>query len=157
MTTATMTPIAMASPYARSSSGPTEMELPGGLGMDAVSQLTGTPPSGDDKGAFHAFVPMPFDGAVVGVPAGFVGGEPAFGRLVGVGCNVSVELVDLTCFGRPVTLRWREHRFRCPRTWVSAAVVDTRGPAELVASWHASNDAVIAYGAAFLAVLQAAP
>lgn len=28
-----------------------------------------------------------------------------------------VELVDLTCFGRPVTLRWRKHRFWCPRSW----------------------------------------
>ncbi|QGG94176.1 ISL3 family transposase [Actinomarinicola tropica] len=28
-----------------------------------------------------------------------------------------VELVDLTCFGRPVTLRWRKHRFCCPRRW----------------------------------------
>lgn len=28
-----------------------------------------------------------------------------------------VELVDLTCFGRPVTLRWRKHRFWCPRPW----------------------------------------
>jgi transposase len=28
-----------------------------------------------------------------------------------------VELVDLTCFGRPVTLRWRKHRLWCPRSW----------------------------------------
>ena len=28
-----------------------------------------------------------------------------------------VELADLTCFGRPVTLRWRKHRLRCPRSW----------------------------------------
>jgi len=28
-----------------------------------------------------------------------------------------VELVDLTCFGRPVTLRWRKHRWCCPRRW----------------------------------------
>ncbi len=28
-----------------------------------------------------------------------------------------VELVDLTCFGRPVTLRWRKHRLCCPRSW----------------------------------------
>lgn len=28
-----------------------------------------------------------------------------------------VELVDLTCFGRPVTLRCRKHRWRCPRSW----------------------------------------
>ena len=28
-----------------------------------------------------------------------------------------VELADLTCFGRPVTLRWRKHRFCCPRSW----------------------------------------
>jgi transposase len=28
-----------------------------------------------------------------------------------------VELADLTCFGRPVTLRWRKHRFCCPRVW----------------------------------------
>lgn len=28
-----------------------------------------------------------------------------------------VELVDLTCFGRPVTLRWRKHRWHCPRSW----------------------------------------
>lgn len=28
-----------------------------------------------------------------------------------------VELVDLTCFGRPVTLRWRKHRLWCPRKW----------------------------------------
>jgi transposase len=28
-----------------------------------------------------------------------------------------VEFADLTCFGRPVTLRWRKHRFVCPRRW----------------------------------------
>jgi hypothetical protein len=28
-----------------------------------------------------------------------------------------VELADLTCFWRPVTLRWRKHRFCCPRSW----------------------------------------
>jgi transposase len=28
-----------------------------------------------------------------------------------------VELVDLTCFGRPVTLRWRKHRWCCPQPW----------------------------------------
>jgi transposase len=28
-----------------------------------------------------------------------------------------VELVDLTCFGRPVTLRWRKHRLCCPQSW----------------------------------------
>lgn len=28
-----------------------------------------------------------------------------------------VDLVDLTCFGRPVTLRWRKHRLWCPRPW----------------------------------------
>jgi transposase len=28
-----------------------------------------------------------------------------------------VELVDLTCFGRPVTLRWKKHRLWCPRPW----------------------------------------
>ena len=28
-----------------------------------------------------------------------------------------VELVDLTCFGRPVTMRWRKHRLWCPRSW----------------------------------------
>jgi len=28
-----------------------------------------------------------------------------------------VVLVDLTCFGRPVTLRWRKHRWCCPRPW----------------------------------------
>lgn len=28
-----------------------------------------------------------------------------------------VELADLTCFGRPVRLRWRKHRLRCPRSW----------------------------------------
>jgi len=28
-----------------------------------------------------------------------------------------VELADLTCFGRPVVLRWRKHRLRCPRPW----------------------------------------
>lgn len=28
-----------------------------------------------------------------------------------------VELVDLTCFGRPVVLRWRRHWFWCPRSW----------------------------------------
>ena len=31
-------------------------------------------------------------------------------------CSV-VELTDLTCFGRPVTLRWRKHRLWCPRPW----------------------------------------
>ena len=28
-----------------------------------------------------------------------------------------VELVDLTCFGRPVNLLWRKHRLWCPRSW----------------------------------------
>ncbi len=28
-----------------------------------------------------------------------------------------VELVDLTGFGRPVTLRWRKYRLWCPRPW----------------------------------------
>ena len=28
-----------------------------------------------------------------------------------------VELVDLTCFGRPVRLVWRKRRWRCPHTW----------------------------------------
>jgi len=28
-----------------------------------------------------------------------------------------VELVDLTCFGRPVRLRWRKHRWWCPKPW----------------------------------------
>lgn len=93
-----------------------------------------------------------------------------------------VELVDLTCFGRPVTLRWRKHRFVCPRSWcrvgswthedsriaaprlsvtdragrwatlqvgrAGRAVSDVAG--ELGASWHAINDAVIAYGQALL-------
>ena len=27
----------------------------------------------------------------------------------------TVELVDLTCFGRAVTLRWRKHRWCCPQ------------------------------------------
>ena len=34
----------------------------------------------------------------------------------------TVELVDLTCFGRPVTLRWRKHRFWCPRSWCPQTV-----------------------------------
>ena len=94
----------------------------------------------------------------------------------------TVELVDLTCFGRPVTLRWRKHRFWCPRSWcpqrswthedprIAAprlSVTDRAGrwatlqvggggravsdvAAELGASWHAINDAVIAYGQALL-------
>jgi transposase len=28
-----------------------------------------------------------------------------------------VALVDLTCFGRPVTLRWKKHRLWCPWKW----------------------------------------
>lgn len=28
-----------------------------------------------------------------------------------------VELVDLTCFGGPVTLRWKKHRLWCPWKW----------------------------------------
>ncbi len=28
-----------------------------------------------------------------------------------------VELVNLTCFGRQVTMRWRKHRLWCPRRW----------------------------------------
>ncbi len=28
-----------------------------------------------------------------------------------------VELVDLTCFGRPVMLGWCKHRLWCPRPW----------------------------------------
>lgn len=93
-----------------------------------------------------------------------------------------VELVDLTCFGRPVTLRWRKHRLWCPRPscphgswthedpriaasrlsvtdragrWATVqvgrngrAVSDVAG--ELGASWHAINDAVMAYGQALL-------
>ncbi|MGZ4708107.1 MAG: ISL3 family transposase [Acidimicrobiales bacterium] len=93
-----------------------------------------------------------------------------------------VELVDLTCFGRPVTLRWRKHRLSCPTKWcrqrswthedpriaaprlsvtgragrwatlqvgrAGRAVSDVAG--ELGASWHAINDAVIAYGQALL-------
>ena len=93
-----------------------------------------------------------------------------------------VELADLTCFGRPVALRWRKHRFCCPRSWcrvgswihedpriaaprssvtdragrwatlqvgrAGRAVSDVAG--ELVADWHAINDAVIAYGQALL-------
>jgi transposase len=62
--------------------------------------------------------------------------EPLFGRLevtvesrvataVCPGCGERawvkdrpvVELADLTCFGRPVMLRWRKHRFWCPRPW----------------------------------------
>lgn len=93
-----------------------------------------------------------------------------------------VELVDLTCFGRPVVLRWRKHRLWCPRRWcrqgswthedprIAAprlSVTDRAGrwatlqvgrngravsdvASELGASWHAINDAVVAYGQALL-------
>jgi hypothetical protein len=35
-----------------------------------------------------------------------------------------VALVDLTCFGRPVTLRWRKHRCVLPTIVVPAGFVD---------------------------------
>jgi transposase len=93
-----------------------------------------------------------------------------------------VELVDLTCFGRAVTLRWRKHRWCCPQpactvgSWTHEdpriaaprlSVTDRAGrwateqvgrrgravsdvAAELGATWHAINDAVLAYGTALL-------
>jgi transposase len=93
-----------------------------------------------------------------------------------------VELVDLTCFGRAVTLRWRKHRWCCPQaactvgSWTHEdpriaaprlSVTDRAGrwateqvgrrgravsdvAAELGATWHAINDAVLAYGQALL-------
>lgn len=51
--------------------------------------------------------------------------ESAIARLVCPGCGGRawvkdrpiVELADLACFGRQVVLRWRKHRFCCPRSW----------------------------------------
>ena len=42
---------------------------------------------------------------------------PGCGERAWVKDRPIVELVDLTCFGRPVTLRWRKHRLCCPRSW----------------------------------------
>lgn len=42
---------------------------------------------------------------------------PGCGRGAWVKDRPVVELVDLTCFGRPVVLRWRKHRWCCPRSW----------------------------------------
>ena len=42
---------------------------------------------------------------------------PGCGQRAWVKDRPVVELVDLTCFGRPVTLRWRKHRWCCPRAW----------------------------------------
>ncbi len=44
-------------------------------------------------------------------------GCPNCGERAWVKDRPVVELVDLTCFGRPVTLRWRKHRLWCPRRW----------------------------------------
>jgi transposase len=40
---------------------------------------------------------------------------PGCGERAWVKDRPVVELVDLTCFGRPVMLRWRKHRWCCPR------------------------------------------
>ena len=42
---------------------------------------------------------------------------PGCGERVWIKDRPVVELVDLTCFGRPVVLRWRKHRWCCPRHW----------------------------------------
>jgi transposase len=42
---------------------------------------------------------------------------PGCGERAWVKDRPVVELVDLTCFGRPVILRWRKHRLWCPRRW----------------------------------------
>ena len=42
---------------------------------------------------------------------------PGCGERAWVKDRPVVELVDLTCFGRPVALRWRKHRWCCPRPW----------------------------------------
>jgi transposase len=42
---------------------------------------------------------------------------PNCGRRAWIKDRPVVGLVDLTCFGRPVVLRWRKHRFWCPRSW----------------------------------------
>jgi transposase len=42
---------------------------------------------------------------------------PGCGERAWVKDRPVVDLVDLTCFGRPVTLRWRKHRWHCPRRW----------------------------------------
>jgi transposase len=42
---------------------------------------------------------------------------PGCGERAWVKDRPTVELVDLTCFGRPVILRWRKHRWWCPRQW----------------------------------------
>ena len=41
---------------------------------------------------------------------------PGCGERAWVKDRPVVELVDLTCFGRPVILRWRKHRLWCPRS-----------------------------------------
>ncbi len=55
--------------------------------------------------------PLPSEPAGLGHPQRHLGLEQI------VGCVVTVKLVDLTCFGRPVTLRWRKDRFWCPKAW----------------------------------------
>src|SRR5690606_190784 len=40
---------------------------------------------------------------------------PGCGERAGVKDRQVVAFVDLTCFGRPVTSRWRKHRWHCPR------------------------------------------
>ena len=42
---------------------------------------------------------------------------PGCGERAWVKDRSVVELADLTCFGRPVRLRWRKHRLCCPRHW----------------------------------------
>jgi transposase len=50
--------------------------------------------------------------SIVGAPS-----CPDCGEQAWVKDRPVVELVDLTCFGRPVVLRWRKHRWHCPRRW----------------------------------------
>lgn len=49
---------------------------------------------------------------------------PGCGERAWVKDRPVVVLVDLTCFGRPVTLRWRKHRWCLPQAVVPAGVVD---------------------------------
>ena len=59
---------------------------------------------------------------------------PGCGERAWVKDRPVVELVDLTCFGRPVTLRWRTAPLVLPEIVVPGGVVDPRGPGHRRAS-----------------------
>lgn len=69
--------------------------------------------------AVRVLEPLSLDGRLVVTVESIVESPvcPNCGERAWVKDRPVVELVDLTCFGRPVTLRWRKHRLWCPRTW----------------------------------------